>query len=515
MQRTGISAVWALRVLLLLLVADRLVLLVNFSSQYTDSDAVMFWHGAWEYAQGIVRGPFLYGQNYNFMLESLFAVPLLWVGVPVNWAMPLVAMAMAAFPFLALARWCWRSSNEWAAVTVVALLLCCVPEYAQITCMAKGYGTGLFVLGFMWPAFFAAPSGKRELWLGALSALAFALSANVALVLAPLWLYRVLKHRKTAPINFVLAVPAGAAVLFAYFLLVHFAPNVVHPAWHLTATFAQWLRVLAHLNEVFYGVGMITYGAEIMLLIGGVAAAVLFWRTQQRPAALATIFGLVGIVLSFSINKMLDGYEWVFFPISRMYLAVPLLLVLVGIKIASTVTIRSRYAPLLLLIPCILVGLRVFAPTILAANVSVSMFGGAPVEVSDTKELATTCAQLQAFSNEHGATLVAALHGSDFGSQRGHMEFITYGCPCLEEEFPPTYYRFDRKYWSRAAVATTAHKTIVVIGGTEAHWNKYAGTANLKQLSSEPLIHLLENIQEPVPDLLLPIDPLQHYRNNP
>ncbi len=61
--------------LCLLLLLHRWNVLHEFGFQYPDSDQAIMWQGAVDFAQGIFHEPRFYGQDYNTMIESLFAVP--------------------------------------------------------------------------------------------------------------------------------------------------------------------------------------------------------------------------------------------------------------------------------------------------------------------------------------------------------------------------------------------------------------------------------------------------------
>ena len=63
-------------VFLVTLVIDRVITLIRFGFIYTDIDQTVMWNGAYDYSRGIFHEPFFYGQAYNYMLESLLAVPV-------------------------------------------------------------------------------------------------------------------------------------------------------------------------------------------------------------------------------------------------------------------------------------------------------------------------------------------------------------------------------------------------------------------------------------------------------
>src|SRR5665213_583465 len=52
-------------------ILDRVFRLARFGVRFTDSDQVILWMGAQDFARGIFHEPCVYGQNYGFMLEPL------------------------------------------------------------------------------------------------------------------------------------------------------------------------------------------------------------------------------------------------------------------------------------------------------------------------------------------------------------------------------------------------------------------------------------------------------------
>src|ERR1700679_330223 len=64
--------------------------LLHFGTQYTDADQTIFWYQADDIAHFIFREPCLYGQSYNFPLESWLAAPLLLCQLTAYIALPTI-----------------------------------------------------------------------------------------------------------------------------------------------------------------------------------------------------------------------------------------------------------------------------------------------------------------------------------------------------------------------------------------------------------------------------------------
>lgn len=485
---------------LVLLVLDRVQILKSFAARYIDSDTVLFWFGAHEYAEGIFREPFLYGQDYNYMLEALFAVPLLWAGVDVAMAMPIVSLVLAAFPFLMLVHHFVRSEGWLAANAVITVLLLLPNEYVMMTSQARGLVSGLFAAGLICHTMLQPPTKWREVWNGFGTGLAIALSPNALLLLLPLWVWRVWRYHKALLPSW-WALLLGAALPLAMhgfaFWFVHQQPGlVVHPAWKLMFDVQRISEAAAHLQDFFLGLMPIFWNDAYLVPIALAALAAVLWVRKQRGAALALLATLVALIVSLGINKIHDGRGWLFFSQARMFLALPVVFALGAAWWISSVQHSKivSYA----LAACALLGCMARWQSVERdVQVAVVEPPRPPVEVMEIDRLRSTCKALSEAARQHNATAVVGLHTTKDLYLRGEIEFYTYGCPCLENGFPPTVYRYDRKYWERTAATERIDENIVFVGGRKAHFTQYSGSGSLTQLGSNPNVFLLSGNTRP------------------
>ncbi len=128
---------------------DRLILLLSFGVSHTGSDDVVFWMVAADMTQGVFREPFLYGQNYNPALESLVAVPMLWMSVPMHVAMPLSTSLLALLPYLSFALWHYRRAELPQAMAFATMPLLLPVEWGMMTMITRGFVTGLAPLALL------------------------------------------------------------------------------------------------------------------------------------------------------------------------------------------------------------------------------------------------------------------------------------------------------------------------------------------------------------------------------
>ena len=132
-------------VALVLLIGYRLWLFFSFHAQYTDLDQALVWEAAVDMSQGNYYEPKFYGQTYVVLIEAFFTAPLLWLGMPVNYAAPLVTLFMALFPFLLISVLEKRNGRCLSAVVVLLLAMCMPVQYDLLTGLSRGFVGGVFV----------------------------------------------------------------------------------------------------------------------------------------------------------------------------------------------------------------------------------------------------------------------------------------------------------------------------------------------------------------------------------
>ncbi|NQY66646.1 MAG: hypothetical protein HRT72_02835 [Flavobacteriales bacterium] len=173
-------------IFLLILLSDRYNTLKYFGFVYTDLDQMVMWNGVLDYSQGIFHEPFFYGQAFNYMLESLFAVPLFWVNIPVYIALPIVTTILSIIPFIALAVYFTRRGYPfWAYLTLTFPVLLPL-EYNFLTTISRGCTqANLFIPLLFIPLF--NPQNKRNVTiLYVVSGICLVANPSSALLIVPI-----------------------------------------------------------------------------------------------------------------------------------------------------------------------------------------------------------------------------------------------------------------------------------------------------------------------------------------
>ncbi|MBL7933777.1 MAG: hypothetical protein JNL60_17875, partial [Bacteroidia bacterium] len=152
---------------------------------YTDSDQPNMWLAAVDFSEGRFYEPRYYGQAYNTNMEALFAVPLLWLNVPVYYALPVVTHLIALFPLFFIGLYLYAKKRVWNAAIILGLSLCFPLGNDMLSSLPRGFVTGLFFIGFFVTSMLE-PRKLSFVFINTLLAvLAFFASPNTLLVSAP------------------------------------------------------------------------------------------------------------------------------------------------------------------------------------------------------------------------------------------------------------------------------------------------------------------------------------------
>jgi hypothetical protein len=424
--------------IMVLVVADRWILLEEFAFRFVDDDQSIMWYGAREMALGHFHEPCFYGQNYNSMLESLLAVPFIKSGISYYIALPLITSLLALMPYFIISIILWFKNKKTATLLVISIPLLLPHEFGMITSIPRGFVTGVFVASLAALSMF---SNKKITYFFAscLSGLALWLNPNSLLLVLPVLIFLVLKNYKKPSfyfLGFLGALPP--AIMFwltTRFYQAH-PDYIVHRAWdfHFSTSILKISSVISYFDDispVFWKMGW------MVLLIWIVVVFILF-RQKEIKAAFAFSAALLLLLFSLGIDKINDGYPTVFYSWSRMFIAVPLLL---GVFVAKIrMNVKPHLVMFLLLIPVVFFGIKcVTVSSSVRKNTNPEINHN--VYISSVFELKDLCSKINSAAKNQKADLIVV-------GNYPTKHLVNYGCPCLEEDFPVAIEpALDRRVW--------------------------------------------------------------------
>ena len=311
--------------LFFLLLLDRCLLLFNFSFNYTDSDQTLLWHACKDVLNLKFYEPCFYGQSYSSCLEAYMATPLVAFGLPLYYALPIVTQFIGIFPFLLFGIIFFKKELKLSAIFCLAIPLFFPMEYVFISALPRGFLTGCFFasisVGIYW---FAKNNSYKYVLMAAFGILGLTLNPNCVLLLLPFALDIFVAHYRS--LKFYTYTIAGALIGSTYFLIIKWFYDH-YPSYDLFThppvefDYLLFKKALFHLDDFFFGQSLFIFSIFLLLLI------MLFLLDSKRRFIIALI-SVLFIFCALGINRVNIGEANVMYSYGRMFLAIPLLLVL-------------------------------------------------------------------------------------------------------------------------------------------------------------------------------------------
>ncbi len=419
----------------ILVIIQRVLVLQDFGFVYTDQDQIIMWLGTQDYAQGVFHEPRFYGQAYNTMLESLFAIPLYRLGIPLHKALPIATSFMMLFPFFVLSIKSIRNNQKKIAILILCILLLLPLEFEYMTTMSRGFVPGIFISSIM--LFFA--SNKRiinSFLLGFLAVLSFSINPNSLLLSLPILgvvLLNNINHKKTYLLLF-LGFIAGLSLHWNINYFYTLNPNYnLHP---LSIDFSIDLlnEGLNDLNKFFNHISPFCWSnGWLIILIFMMLGFYHFKRERKKIGVIFMLFPLL-MLLPLLTTKVHDGVDSVFFHVSRMFLAVPVVL---GFALYLYKNINR-----IVFFGILVLSIFTFMYKINSLQESISNNINKPhfIEIRKNKDLIKECNQLKELSNRLNLDLIIL--------NRHYYVPAAYGCSICEDDFPQTFIPYnERRTW--------------------------------------------------------------------
>ncbi len=475
---------------------DRLLLLLRFGYRYVGSDDAIFWQAVKDYASGIFHEPYFYGQDYTFMTEAVVTVPLYWLGVPLYVALPTITALLALLPFWSFGAWLLRTERPLAGLLVALMPVLLPVEYGLITSMPRGFVGGCAMLA-AWPwCLNVERPWLRGLLAGLVLGMALFLNPNALLFAAPVGLMFAWQQRnewKVLLFSMLGAIPAAVAWKMAEQFYATHPERVRHTIddWMLAFHPEGITEALGQLHKHFYALMPVNWandGQLIFLLLG--LAVMLFIRRAWMPAT-TLLIAVVLVLWSFGFAKVHDGTTHPFFPLSRMFLALPLVLAWWGgmLQFRKGDTRPHRNMMIIFFgmgVSCVAVKTYRMRSVI---DHTIASQHDVPVQVRSVDELRNDCAMINAEAHQLNAQLVVFFKEPDH-----HANFLRcYTCELFEPKMPATVgLDFDRRAWRRSLLDARTDRSVLVVGGDPEQWVNLQGEGtNASHTEDSVILHVL------------------------
>jgi len=509
-ERSPEGVFWALLVLSIL---QRAFVLGTFGFHYIGIDDALIQQVAIDHGNGIFREPYLYGQNYNPMLEALLAAPFVRLGAAPWIMLPIITSLLALLPFWSIALWCWRNGQQSAALVFAATPLFLPIEWGLITTMPRGFVHGIAFLGFVpWTVQLDRSILKHGLT-GLLLSAAVLCNPNALPIAAGIAVWLLFYNYRSGAfwINGSLGITPVAAYYFwgQRYFSIH-PDHLIHELSQADLGFDVMLLKEGMLGLSMHLAHMTPFPgpANVLAPLIIIAGILVVWRRGNRTMAMSLGTVMLVYTLALGIVKVHEGCASVFFPLSRMFLAIPILLATALALILTAVQFHTRASVLLLLGAILSVGLHMMRSESTVQHELASQ-SCAYVREEPLSLIRGRCEAIKAAALANHAVVVAPIRWP--GIRVDHVEhfiahFTCYACAQLVQDFPPIVgIGFDRRSWVRAEYGSRPPGRVLFVGGDPAAWERaareHSGIASAEQAGL--LFHTLESDTATIESMIL------------
>ncbi|MBU1720471.1 MAG: hypothetical protein KKA07_15515 [Bacteroidetes bacterium] len=346
------------------------------------------------------------------MLEALLATPLLWMNVPVYIALPITTSFIALFPFVFLALFLRKKgSNFWACLCLVIPVLMPI-QYSFLTTIPRGFVQAHFFAPLLFIPLFYQQSKRNVTILYFGSAICLVANQSSLFLVLPVFLFVYTYHFKSTAfyLKIIFVLPIIICDYFAkYYYKIH-PEKVLHGLSGLRLdgqTFVDSFTNANHFENLFpfFSSWGIVYPLFFLFLV--IIARV----KSMRNEFIFVLSILILLLISLAIPRVQTIYPngGVFFSPSRLYLYLPILLII------ASYLIFKKFVPKKILVYSLLVLCGI---TFLAKNLRIQIevknaINETAFPVAKNQDLITRAIKIEHLTEKYEIDLI--VHANDAG----------------------------------------------------------------------------------------------------
>ena len=438
---------------IIIVIGYRLWLLNEFGFKFTDSDQSIMWLGTKDYAHGFFHEPLFYGQNYNSMLESLLAVPLYKIGIPLYIALPTITTLLTLFPYFVLSISTYLKSSKIAGILILTIPILLPIEYDFITSLSRGFVTGLAIVSITFFPFFWKKSNLSFVLFVFLNIFGVILNPNAILLTLPCAFYLFLQNFRNIYfyIYSIVGLILGILIYLSINSFYQNHPNYILHTYELKISIDYFFDGISHLDSFFNNVSLLFWKKGwIMLFIPFIFSFFLFKLKKNNEAIVALSIPFL-LLIPLITSKIHDGTNSVFFPLTRMYLAIPLLLAFLVSFLQSN---KEKLVYIFLSISFVFLIVKI---SNINPSIDRNLNKNHVVAVIETEKLLQECQQVSEISNQNKIDLIII-------NDHWFYDFYNYGCSACIGNFPNTIRpAYERRTWRLSEDENIIYSNVLII----------------------------------------------------
>lgn len=428
------------RMMLALFVLSRGIAFFLFPNNFTDSDQTVMWQAAADMARLEFHHPFWYGQNYSSNLESLLAVPLIWLKIPVPAAVSLISSLMATLPVCLFANLAARKEQYRIAMAVLFSAILFSAPFWQVTMLSRGFIQGTFCVSLGIYIMLCTQKPVRVVIAGFLAGAGLLQNPNsVFLMAAAVPVISQYQKHISRPVGAITGAAGAWLAWQAFQALASRHPEyTIHPEPSTSWNIANLLRNLTNADRLFSQVFVDTAGPAFTF--GLLFLLLAFLSRKDKTLLLSLILLFISLIGSFGFSKLDDGDRNIYFSCARFFISLPYALMFI-LSQQKQRELPEPLKPTVALITAPLFILGHLKQLISIDNPATQGSGYAPVYITSISNLKKDCIQIKEAAAQHRTgTIIQGDH---------HMlETVTCGCPQLVTNFPVALRpKYERRQW--------------------------------------------------------------------
>ncbi len=455
----------------ILIILFRAWILKIFGFVYTDSDQAVMWLGARDYSHGVFHEPRFYGQAYNTMLEALVAVPFLKLGIPIFKALPVATTLLALLPVFILAVVTYIRNSKISGIIVLCVFLTLPVEYSMLTTLSRGFVTGVAFASLSFLFLYKYNSRISFFFVFLISVIAYSINANSIILTIPTGLVFFLKNYKNrqfylfSTIGFL----SGLAVhlLIAQFYIEN--PYYNLHTYHSELSIGSLVKGISNLDRFFNYITPVFWHNGWLILPSFILLAFVLYRRKDFDLSFVALIIPVMVIGTLLLSKVHDGSDSVFFSYARMYLAVPVLFMLM----VSFIRFQDRKW----MYGFVLLSFFFFGFNVATSKEAVekNMKNKHVIIVLPTDLLQKECSALQEISDNNGVNLIVIVYHYFY-------DVYDYGCPSCEQNFPKTIRpEYERRTWRLIEDENKIYPNILIIDLAREYDKEFSFVSKIKE----------------------------------
>ncbi len=401
----------------------RYFLLKDYAAQWVDEDQALLWYGTSLAAHFGLKEPHFLGQAYGSMLESIVAVPLYWLGVPHNFALPIATSVLWFSPFLICAIKLWKKNTSIATVLILYSMLFRW-DYDILAGMPRSFISG-FIFSFI-GLVLLIESDKTAKWKAFIAPILLALAfinteTTITIIGLGVLFYLLFLFKNLYSTWYVVVSGTFCGILLILFCnrifyilnpeyLLHGGANSISFSKHVL------LQNLSSIKSLLCSFSLVNLSnIPIVLIISMMILLILCIIYKQWKLLLLYICALGGSVLFLAHPKSMDFYDSLFFSQTRMFLFVPYIMLLLfyvtSVAICTKHNITGPSIKVNILIACLCVVLSAvkivyFEKVVVQKE---ELYTSAIVRVTNISEVYSAANEIGKYAEENNCEIVVLL----------------------------------------------------------------------------------------------------------